>query len=71
MLKSEKAEKEREMDNKRESHEANNVLFSNPEEYFEYNRKKEKEVELLNTVPPALKPYYKNKVNQYFNEFED
>lgn len=71
LLKSERAEEEREMDKKRESKEANNVLFSNPEEYFEYNRKKLKEVELLNTVPPALKPYYKNKVNQYFNEFED
>lgn len=71
LLKSEKAEREREMDNKRESKEANNVIFSNPEEFFEYNRKKEKEVELLNTVPPSLKPYYKNKVNQYFNDFED
>ena len=59
------------MDKKRESREANNVTFSNPEEFLEYNRKKEKEVELLNTVPPSLKPYYKNKVNQYFNDFED
>jgi hypothetical protein len=28
---------------------------------------KEKELELLNTVPPGLTPYYKEKVNNYFN----
>jgi len=24
-------------------------------------------MELLNTVPPSLSPYYKEKVNNYFN----
>ena len=36
----------------------------------EYNRQKQKEAELLKTVPPALSPYYKNKVNSYFDGVE-
>jgi hypothetical protein len=40
--------------------------LSTPENFFEYQRAKEKEVELLRTIPPSLKPYYKNKVNDYF-----
>ncbi|MDQ3046562.1 MAG: hypothetical protein M3R27_03370 [Bacteroidota bacterium] len=71
LLEHEKAEKEREMDEKRQSNEAKNLSFSNPEEFLEYNRLKEKETELLKTVPPSLNPFYKTKVNQYFNNFED
>ncbi len=71
LLEAEKAEREREYDNKRESKEGKNDQFSNPSEYFEYKRQKEKEVELLKTVPPSLKTYYKNKVNQYFNTIEE
>jgi hypothetical protein len=32
-----------------------------------YKRLKEKEMEMLNSVPPSLTPYYKEKVNSYFN----
>ena len=71
LLESEKAEKEREMDEKRQSNEAKNENFSNPNEFLEYNRMKQKETELLKTVPPSLNPFYKTKVNQYFNNFED
>ncbi|MES2286046.1 MAG: DUF4175 family protein [Bacteroidota bacterium] len=71
LLESEKAEKEREMDEKRQSNEAKNESFSNPTEFLEYNRLKEKETELLKTVSPSLNPFYKSKVNQYFNNFED
>jgi len=71
MLESEKAEKEREMDEKRQSNEAKSVNYSNPNEFLEYNRLKQKETELLKTVPPSLNPFYKSKVNQYFNNFED
>jgi hypothetical protein len=38
--------------------------------FDEYKRRKEKEIELLRTVPPSLKPYYKEKVNEYFNNLE-
>jgi hypothetical protein len=71
LLESEKAEKERELDEKRESNEAKNEIYSNPVKFFEYNSIKIKEVELLKTVPPSLKSFYKNKVNEYFYNFED
>ena len=64
---SEKAEREREQDEQRKSNEAKNEILSNPEQFLEYKRLKEKEMELLNTVPPSLTPYYKEKVNNYFN----
>ncbi|MCD4737317.1 MAG: hypothetical protein K8R53_14835, partial [Bacteroidales bacterium] len=70
LLKSEKAEMEREKEEKRESNEAKNMFRSNPEDFFEYKRLKSNEVELLKTIPPQLKPYYKEKVNQYFDHFE-
>ena len=70
-MESEKAEKQRELDQKRESNEAKNEIISNPGKYFEYNNKKLKEAELLKTVPPSLKIFYRNKVNQYFLNVEE
>lgn len=70
LLEHEKAQREREYDNKRKSNEAKDQLFSNPSEYLKYKEKKEKEIELLKTIPPSLKPYYKNKVNEYFNQID-
>ena len=67
LLESEKAEREREQDEKRKSNEAKNENLSNPSRFLEYKRMKEKELELLNTVPPSLTPFYKEKVNNYFN----
>ncbi len=67
LLESEKAERERDQDEQRKSNEAKNQELSNPENFLEYKRLKEKEMELLNTVPPGLTPYYKEKVNNYFN----
>lgn len=67
LLKSEKALLERELDEKRESNDVKNPKKSNPNEYLEYKQKKEKELELLKTIPPSLTPYYKNRVNDYFN----
>jgi len=67
LLESEKAERERDQDEQRKSNEAKNQELSNPDNFLEYKRQKEKEMELLNTVPPGLTPYYKEKVNNYFN----
>lgn len=71
LLRSENAEMEREKEEKRESREAKNELRSNPDGFFEYKRLQNNEVELLKTVPPRLKPFYREKVNQYFYHFED
>ncbi|HET6245316.1 MAG: DUF4175 domain-containing protein [Bacteroidetes bacterium] len=71
LLEAENAEREREMDEKRESKQAQNDNFSNPAEFFEYKKLKQKEAELLKTVPPTLSPFYKNKVSDYFNNIEE
>jgi hypothetical protein len=70
LLKHEKAEQEREKEERRESREAKDEIYSNPNEFLEYKRIKSQEVELLRTVPPNLRPYYKEKVNDYFYNFE-
>ena len=69
LLKHEKAFREREKEERRESNEAINQDYSNPNDFLEYKRILSKEVELLKTVPPDLKPYYKRKVNEYFYNF--
>ena len=68
LLKSEKALREREFDEKRESNSVKTPKSSNPNEFLEYNRRKEMELEQLKTIPPSLIPYYKNRVNDYFNQ---
>ncbi len=70
LLKSERAELEREQEQKRESREAVNPKISNPGELFEFDKMKNREVELLKTLPPNLNPFYKNKVTEYFYRFE-
>ncbi len=69
LLKSEKAEREQEMDNKRESREAKNLKLSKHNKLNEFKKIKSNEIELLKTIPPTLKPFYKNKVNDYFYNF--
>jgi hypothetical protein len=70
LLEHDKAQREQDFDDKRKSNEAINQEYSNPTEYLEYKLKKEKELELLKTIPPSLKPYYKNKVNEYFEQID-
>lgn len=70
LLESEKAEREREKDDKRESKSGRDAANRNPEEFFEYNRQKEKEVELLKTLPPSFVPFYKNKTTNYFENIK-
>jgi vacuolar-type H+-ATPase subunit I/STV1 len=70
LLKHEKAELQREQEEKRESREGKDIKNRNPEDFLEYNRLQDKEIELLRTMPPNLSPYYKEKVNQYFYQFE-
>ena len=70
MLESEKAERQQEEDEKRKSNEAKSQDYTNPAVFLEYQKLKEKETELLKTIPADMTPYYKQKVNQYFNEVE-
>ncbi len=67
LLEHEKAQREREQDNKRESKQPAYPPVSNPETYFEFQKRQQNEVEMLKTMPAGLKPYYKNKSEQYLN----
>ena len=70
LLEAEKAERERGEEEKRESKEAKNQEYSNPALFLEYKRKKQLENELLKTIPLGMQPFYKEKVNTYFNSIE-
>ncbi len=66
LLEAENAEKERELDDEREGERAKKYEQQIPDAFKEYIKAKEKEIELLKTVPPKLNPYYKKEVNEYF-----
>lgn len=70
LLEAEKAERERELDPKRESTTGKDRDHPDPARFFNYQRDKMREAELLRTVPPGLKPYYKARVDQYFDTFD-
>ena len=70
LLESEKAELQREKEEKRESKTAQEKIYTAPPEYIQEELQKKKEIELYKTVPPTLNQYYRNKVNQYFYQFE-
>ena len=70
LLEHEKAERERELDQKRTSNEGKELPPADPARYFDYQRRKAREAELLRTVPPGLKPYYRDRVNTYFDTFD-
>lgn len=71
MLKAEDALRERELDDEREAEQANNYERNLPPEFEEYIKAKQKELELLNTVPPKMNPYYKEEVNKYFRRLNE
>ena len=66
MLESEKAMMQREQDFKRESNEGADKISNTAKMYFEKNADKKSDNELIRTVPPAFKPFYKRKANEYF-----
>ncbi len=66
LLESEKAFRERELDDEREGEQAQDYERLLPPALEQYIKAKEKEIELLKTVPPKLNPYYKKEVNDYF-----
>lgn len=70
LLEHEKAERERELDQQRTSNEGRPLPAADPARYFDYQRRKAREAELLRTVPPGLKPYYRDRVNAYFGTFD-
>jgi septal ring factor EnvC (AmiA/AmiB activator) len=66
LLEAEKSMREQDMDEERKGETAKDYEKEIPKAFEEYLRLKEKEVELLKTVPPKLYPYYKKEVDEYF-----
>lgn len=71
LLESEKAERQREQDEKRESNEGKDVPRPDNARFEEYLKLKMRETELLKTIPPSLNPFYRNLVNSYFQNIEN
>ncbi len=71
LLEHERAEIQREMEERRVGNTANNYEISNPEGFFEYNRIRSRELEMLRSLPPGLKPFYRNMVENYFLNVQD
>ena len=66
LLESDKAIRERGLDDARKSNSGKNTDFSNQIEFSEYKKQKEKQIELLRTLDPSFNEYYKEKANAYF-----
>jgi hypothetical protein len=67
MMESEKALRKQDQDEKRESNENLND-WKLPEQILEeYRKRREHETEFLRFANPAFKPYYKQRVSEYFN----
>jgi hypothetical protein len=67
LLESEKAVQERGFEEKRESQQGKEKVLGNQIRFEEYNKEKLKQVELLRSVDPVFRKYYKDKANAYFN----
>jgi hypothetical protein len=66
LLESEKAEMEREKEERRESEQAGVYPVNDPDSVIEIYRKRMNEQEMLRTIPPQLNSFYRSKVNNYF-----
>lgn len=69
LLEAEKAEMEREFENKRESESATD-FYSNPVKFFEYKGKDNYSIEYLNKNSHQLNNFYNYKYKQYLNNIE-
>jgi len=71
LLEADRAEREREYDNKRKAEKANQIEQKVPPALQEYIKKKQAEAEQYKTISPALRPYYKNLVEDYFKNLKN
>ncbi|MFK7936566.1 MAG: DUF4175 family protein [Saprospiraceae bacterium] len=71
LLEHEKAEREREYDNKRKAESAQQYERKLPSSLEEYIKKRESEIDMYKSVSPNLKPYYKFLVEEYFKSLQN
>jgi hypothetical protein len=66
LLEAENAMREQETEEEREGEQAKEREKLQPQIFEEYLKAKEKEIELLRTIPAKLNRYYRTEVNEYF-----
>lgn len=71
LLKAEKALRERELDDKREAQQTNKQFNRNPKDFTPYKSFELKEEESLKTIPSSFNLFYKRRISDYFNIFEE
>lgn len=71
LLEAEKAERQQEMDEQRRSEEAKNIAKTLPPDLQEYLNQRREEITPYQKLSPALKPYYKRLVEEYYDELKN
>jgi hypothetical protein len=71
MLELENAMREQGEDDKRQSKTADDLLRNPPARIEEYLKKRQSAQDIYRTVPPDLKPFYKNLVDKYFENNQE
>lgn len=69
LLQHEKAELQREKEERRESTEGKEIYQPSQGDLEEFKKLQKQNMELFHTTPPSLNTFYKNKVNDYFFKF--
>ncbi|MBA3648633.1 MAG: DUF4175 domain-containing protein [Chitinophagales bacterium] len=70
LLEAENAERQRETDKQRESNAGKDMVKKMPPEIEDYLKKRQAELELYKTVPPSLKPFYRDLVEEYIKALQ-
>ncbi len=66
LLEAEESDRQRKLDTERKSNTAQEISKKLPPEIEEYLKQRNAQLDLYKTVPPDLKPFYKNLVEDYF-----
>lgn len=69
MMDSDKALRNQDQDEKRKSNEGVDKNDGTNKAIEDYFKKKSLELEIIRSIPPVMRPYYKSKVSQYLNNF--
>jgi hypothetical protein len=70
LLESEKAMKEQDEDEQRKAQAAKQLPRQPPAAFEKYIQEKQKQTELLRTIPPTFSPFYKREVDTYFRKYQ-
>ncbi len=71
LLNAEDAMREQDLDDEREGESAKQLANDLPKAFEDYLKARQKEIELLRSVPLDLNPFYKKEVNEYFRRISN